>query len=515
MSGRSYWESFPRPETAPDWLEPLYDAEGMRAIDRWAIEERKVPSLQLMEHAGAGLAACAAAMAPEGRIVVVAGKGNNGGDGLVAAAVLRGDGRDVDVLLAAGPGEFSGDAAVMLKRLDDPAPAELAGDAIAADAALVIDALLGTGASGEPRGAVAAAIEAIRNSGVAVLAADVPSGVDASTGETAGLAVVASATATFHAAKAGLWIEPGRSCAGDVNVVDIGIPPDAPVGAAIGLIRDGVLEEIPRRVAGSNKFTSGRVLVAGGSPGLTGAPCLAALAAARAGAGYVTVCVPASLSLVFESRLLEQMTIALPDSDGGLKPEAIEPLAAAARSHAGALVLGPGLGRAEHTAAFVRGLLDAVSMPVVLDADGLNAFAGEIDSLGGRAAVLTPHEGELGRLLGVGASTISARRLHHAREAAARSGAVVVLKGNDTLVAAPDGSVAVSPGGTPALATAGTGDVLSGVVAALLAKWIDPFTAACAAVRLHAMAGVHAAVRHGAEGVIASDVIDSLSAVRG
>jgi NAD(P)H-hydrate epimerase len=516
MSGRSYWESFARPDAQPDWLEPLYDAERMRAIDRWAIEERGAPSLELMEQAGAGLAACAAAMAPEGRIVVVAGKGNNGGDGLVAAGVLRGDGRDVDVLLAGGPGDFSGDGAVMLERLGKPAPVELsAASGIPDDATLVIDALLGTGASGEPRGAVAAAIEAIRNSRVAVLAADVPSGVDASSGETPGLAVVASATATFHAAKAGLWIEPGRSCAGTVNVIEIGIPPGAPVAAEIGLIRDEVLEQIPRRGAHSTKFTSGRVLVAGGSAGLTGAPCLAALAAARAGAGYVTVCVPSSLSLVFESRLLEQMTIALPDSGGGLTPEAIEPLAAAAAAHPGALVLGPGLGRAEHTVAFVRGLLDAVSMPVVLDADGLNAFAGDIDSLGGRAAVLTPHEGELGRLLGVGAPTVAARRLHHAREAAARSGAVVVLKGNDTLVAAPDGSVAVSPGATPALASAGTGDVLSGVLAALLAKWLDPFTAACAAVRLHALAGVHAAVRHGAEGVVASDVIDALSAVRG
>jgi len=195
------------------------------------------------------------------------------------------------------------------------------------------------------------------------------------------------------------------------------------------------------------------VLVAGGSAGLTGAPCLAALAAARAGAGYVTVCVPSSLSVVFESRLLEQMTIALPDSDGGLTPDAIEPLAVAAAAHAGALVLGRARASRAH-GAFVRGLLDAVSMPVVLDADGLNAFAGEIDLIGGRAAVLTPHEGELGRLLGVGAATVAARRLHHARDAAARSGAVVVLKGNDTLVAAPDGSVAVSAGATPALATA-------------------------------------------------------------
>jgi ADP-dependent NAD(P)H-hydrate dehydratase / NAD(P)H-hydrate epimerase len=505
--------------SARDWLEPLYDAERMRAIDRWAIEDRGVPSLELMEHAGQGLAGMASAMAPDGRIVVLAGKGNNGGDGLVAARVLAADGRDVDVLLAGAPTEFAGDAATMLERLGGVRTRELGagkdGGAIAEDATLVIDALLGTGASGAPRGAVAAAIEAIVRSGVAVLAADVPSGVDASSGETAGVAVVAAATATFHAAKPGLWIEPGRGCAGRVSVLEIGIPDGAPVVADVGLIRDELLELIPRRGVRSTKFTSGRVLVAGGSPGLTGAPCLAALAAARAGAGYVTVCVPASLSLVFETRLLETMTIALPDEHGEHSSAGVAALAAAAGARGGALVLGPGLGRSEGAAAFARAALEAVSIPVVLDADGLNAFAGDAESLSGSAAVLTPHEGELARLLGVESSEVAASRLRCAREAAARSGCVVVLKGDDTLVAAPDGRVAVSPGATPALATAGTGDVLSGVLGALLAKALEPFTAACAGVRLHALAGVHAAVRHGGEGVIASDVVESLAAVRG
>ena len=498
------------------WLQPLYEADAMRAIDSWAIDERGVPSLDLMESAGAGLAAVAEQLAPSGRIVVVAGRGNNGGDGLVAARLLRARGRDVDVLLCGGTGERSPDSAANLERLGDPAPVELgSGGAIAADAALVIDALLGTGASGAARGAVLEAIEAIRHSGRPVLAADVPSGVDASNGEIGGLAVEAIATATFHAAKPGLWIEPGRGCAGTVSVIDIGIPAGAPVAAEAGLIGDEVLDLIPRRGVHSTKFTSGRVLVAGGSTGLTGAPCLSALAAARAGAGYVTACVPSSLSLVFESRLLEQMTLALPDEHGALGPDAVEPLAAAAQARGGALVLGPGLGRAERTAAFVREMLDTVSMPVVLDADGLNAFAGDLASLRGRAAVLTPHEGELARLLGAGSGAIiAAARLRHAREAAAQGGAVVVLKGDDTLVAAPDGRVAVSPGATPALATAGTGDVLSGVLGALLAKGLDPFEAACAGVRLHALAGVHAAERHGVDGVVASDVVESLAAVR-
>jgi ADP-dependent NAD(P)H-hydrate dehydratase / NAD(P)H-hydrate epimerase len=504
-----------------DWLEHLYDAEQMRAIDSWAIEQRGVPSLDLMERAGDGLARMASAMAPDGRIAVLVGKGNNGGDGLVAARLLRASGRDVDVLLAGEPGEFSGDARANLERLGEPAPRELraeAGDAgpgIGDDATLVIDALLGTGASGAPRGLVASAIEAIARSGVTVLAADVPSGVDASSGEVAGVAVVANATATFGAAKPGLWIEPGRGHAGSVSVLDIGTPAGAPVTSDVGLMRDEVLELIPRRGVHSTKFSSGRVLVAGGSPGLTGAPCLAALAAARAGAGYVTVCVPASISLVFETRLLEAMTIALPDEHGEHSGAGVAALAQAAAARGGALVLGPGLGRGAGAAAFARAALDAVSVPIVLDADGLNAFAGELDAIDGRAAVLTPHEGELARLLGTEAATVSAARLRHARDAAARSRAVVVLKGDDTLVAAPDGMVAISPGATPALATAGTGDVLSGVLAAMLAKGLEPFTAACAAVRLHALAGVHAAERRGGEGVVASDVIDSLSAVRG
>jgi len=501
----------------PGWLAPLYDAPRMRAIDAWAIDRQGVPSIELMERAGAGLADAVASMAAEsGRIVVIAGKGNNAGDGFVAARALRSAGRVVDVLAAGGLSGFSGDAATNLERLGGAAPLPLE-HGIAADAVLVIDALLGTGASGAPRGEILAAIEAIRAWGGPVLAADVPSGVDASSGETEGLAVVASATATFHAAKPGLWINPGRGCAGAVSVIDIGIPEGSPVEADVGLIEDSVLEQIPPRTTHSTKFTSGRVLIVGGSPGLTGAPSLAVLAAARAGAGYVTACVPASLSLIFETRLLEAMTLALPEENGFHAPAGVAPLleAAAGRGSAfSALALGPGLGRGESAAAFVRAVLEGAQLPVVLDADGLNAFAGEIDSLRGRAAVLTPHEGELGRLLGGGGGRIAAARLRCAREAAERAQAVVVLKGDDTLVADPDGRVAVNPGATPALATAGTGDVLAGVTAAMLAKELDPFTAACAAVRLHALAAIRAAAVHGAEGVIASDVIAELGAVR-
>jgi hydroxyethylthiazole kinase-like uncharacterized protein yjeF len=497
------------------WLEPLLDAERMRATDAWAITERAIASLELMERAGASLAGFAAELAPDGPIVVVVGKGNNGGDGLVAARLLRDAGREVDVSFAGEAGELKGDARTNLKRLEGAPPSSLEG-AIRGDAGVIIDALLGTGASGEPRGEIADAIEAINASGVPVLAADVPSGVDASSGAVAGVAVRAAATATFHAGKPGLFIEPGRNHAGAVRVLDIGIPDGAPVEADVGLIRDAVLERLPPRAVGSTKFTSGQVLVAGGSRGLTGAPCLAALGAQRAGAGYVTACVPDSLSLIFETRLLEVMTIALPDRGGALSADGVERLMEAA-ARGGALVIGPGIGRSDGAHEFVRAAIVASPLPLVLDADGLGAYSGDLRRLRrGRSAplILTPHEGELGRLLGIESTAVAAERLRHAREAARLADAIVVLKGDDTLIAHPSGLVAVSPGATPGLATAGTGDVLSGVLGAILAARVEPFEAACAAVRLHALAGRRAAERRGRDGMIASDVIDELAAVR-
>ena len=487
------------------WLEPLPDAEAMRAVDRWAIEERGIGSLDLMERAGEGLARVIAETVADGPVAAVCGKGNNGGDGLVAARLLRAARREVRVLLL--DENLSADAAVNLERLDGVeafAPPRLEG------AAVVIDAVLGTGFAGAPRERARAAIDAINASGVPVVAADVPSGVDASTGEVAGAAVRAVATATFARAKPGLWIEPGKSHAGTVQVVDIGIPEGAPGTPDVWLIGDAVLAQIPRRERNSTKFASGHVLVCGGSSGLTGAPSMACEAAMRAGAGYVTACVPQALMSVFETRLLEVMTTGLP-------PDGAADVVLEKSERGGALVVGPGMGRTKDAEALARDLARRAEVALVLDADGLNAHAGRLDDLRGRRAptILTPHEGELGRLLGAGSDEIKARRLHHARDAARRSGAIVVLKGDDTLVAEPGGRVAVNPGATPALATAGTGDVLSGVLAAMLAKGMEPFAAACAGVHLHARAGRLAAERIGAEGVIASDVIAALPAARG
>jgi hydroxyethylthiazole kinase-like uncharacterized protein yjeF len=492
------------------WLEPLPDAEQMRAIDAWAIQEQGIPSLELMERAGAGLADVLAARAPEGRVAVVCGRGNNGGDGLVAARLLREAGREVAVLLTVDPGELAGDPAENLRRLPGAAPAPFAPGALEG-AAAVVDALLGTGFSGVPREPVAGAIEAINAAGATVVAADVPSGVDASTGVVEGAAVRADATATFHAAKVGLWVMPGKRHAGEVRVIDIGIPDGAPVEVTAGLILPTVRETIPRRHHGATKFTEGAVLVVGGSPGLTGAPCLAAEAAPRAGAGYVTACIPGSLSLVFEIRLLEAMTRALPDADGALGPDSAGPVLEAAE-RADALVLGPGLGRADATFEFARTVAARAPLPLLLDADGLNAHAGRLADLAGRDAptVLTPHAGELARLLDTDSDSVERARLRHAREAAEAANAVVVLKGDDTIVAGPGGRVGVSVGGAPGLATAGTGDVLSGVSGAVLSKGLDAFTGACAAVWLHAAAGVLAAAARGADGLIARDVIEEL-----
>lgn len=499
----------------PAGLSPLLDVEQLRASDAWAIEQRAIPGIELMERAAEGLFAVVWNAAAPGPVVVVCGGGNNGGDGYAVARLLRQAGRAVRVLHTSDPAKLTGDAAVMRDGLPgDPAepftPAALDG------AAVVVDAMLGTGFTGTPREPVASAIEAINNAeGALVVAADVPSGVDAATGAVQAQAVRADVTATFHAAMPGLWILPGKAHTGQVEVVDIGIPQDEdnPARPWAGLIEPSILSSYPRRGQDSTKFVSGHVLVAGGARGLTGAPCLAASSAMRAGAGYVTACVPASLNDIFEIKLTEIMTAPLPDDDGAHTEAGAEEVVDRAEQRGGALVLGPGIGRADGALAFARRAARDALVALVLDADGLNAHAGAPESLAQRAhpTILTPHAGELARLLDVASDAVDAHRLEHAREAARRANAIVVLKGDDTLVAEPEGRLGISRGGSPALATAGTGDVLSGILGAFLARGMAPFEAACAAVYAHAEAGRRAAVvLDGPDGVIAGDVVDEL-----
>ncbi|HET7418519.1 MAG TPA: NAD(P)H-hydrate dehydratase [Solirubrobacterales bacterium] len=494
------------------WLKPLFDADGMRGVDRWAIEERGVPSLELMEAAGRAVAEVVAGLAPQRPVRVVCGKGNNGGDGFVAARLLREMGFEVEALLLWPGEELRGDAAVNFERFG--------GDFVEGDLALrlvgsgaVVDAIFGTGFEGAPREPARAAIGAINGCGAPVIVCDVPSGVDASTGEVAGEAVNADLTVSFHAAKLGQRIAPGKWRTGELRVVPIGIPAGAPAEPAAGEISGEVLDLLPRRGAQSTKFSSGQVAVAGGSRGLTGAVRMASLAAIRAGAGYATVAVPADLDLVFEIAQPEVMSVACPGGDGCLVP-ASKKAVLRTFERAAAGVFGPGLGRDPGSFELAREAVAEIEAPLVIDADGLNAFAGRLSLLTARQAptILTPHAGELGRLLERDSSEIEAHRLAAAKEAARAAGAIVLLKGDDTIVT--DGErVAVNALSAPALATAGSGDVLSGMTAAFLARGLEPFTAACAAVIAHARAGREAAGRVGlAESVIAGDVIEAIPA---
>jgi NAD(P)H-hydrate epimerase len=496
----------------PDWLDPLYEAEEMRAVDSWAIEEEGVPSIDLMERAGTGLARCVTSLARSGPVRVVVGKGNNGGDGLVTARLLRQDGYDVHVLATGDLSELKGDARVNLERLPGEPPQPFQPGALDGSGAIV-DAMLGTGFEGSPREPIAGAVAAINERDAPVVACDVPSGVNATSGEVEGDAVRAAVTATFHGSKVGLHVAPGKLHAGEVRVIDIGVPRGAPAPQRAGLIADRVLDLVPHRPRDGTKFKSGFVVIAGGSRGLTGAPTMVAFAAQRTGAGYVQVAVPASAEQALELRLLEAMTRAMPEQDGMHVAAGADRVAEMAE-RAGAVALGPGLGRGDGPREFAQAVARTVEAPLLIDADGLNAHIGALDALRERPAptVLTPHAGELGRLLDIDSAEVERRRLHHARDAAERTGCVVVLKGDDSIVAAPGGPFAISPGATPALATAGTGDVLSGVIATLLAKGLDAFPAAAAGVLAHGYAGKHAAARWGADHVQAGDVIEAIPA---
>lgn len=450
-------------------LEPLLTAEETRGA-----EEAHAGSLgALMERAGTVVAEVVLRRFP-GRVTVVCGGGNNGGDGKVCARVLEAAGRDVRIVDGLGD-------------LGQPD--------------VVVDALLGIGLHDAPREDAARMIELINASGRPVVAIDVPSGVNASTGEVAGAAVRATVTVTFGAAKLGLAVAPGRFHAGSVQVAPIGLRPRAYEHA---LVPAAALLDVPDKHAESTKYSAGSVLIVGGSRGLTGAPMLAALAAQRADAGYVAVAAPESCLPVLETRLLEVVKRPLPeDSAGRLLRRSLDGILEAAEK-ADAVAVGPGLGRSEQTVLLVRLLLERLELPVVLDADAL----WELEPFA-RAAptVLTPHSGELGRLLGADAREIDAHRLEATRRAASRYGSVVLLKGADTIVASPREGVLVCDYGTPALATAGSGDVLTGIVAAFLAKGLPARDATALAAVAHGVAAELIAVQ---PGTIASDLLPTL-----
>lgn len=488
--------------------------------------EQGVSGRVLMENAGRAVAEAVVERAAEveggARVVVVAGKGNNGGDGLVAARLLYNRGLDVVVYLLAAGQELTGDAAENYAAaraygvpiVEEPTHQQLR--EACANADIIVDAILGTGIRGEVHGPAREAIEAINSAGAEVIAVDLPSGVNSDTGALCGVAVAANVTLTFGLPKVGNVVYPGAKLCGELRVVDIGIPSDAVAKADIRthLITPELAELcLPARWADMHKGDAGRVLVVAGSRGYTGAATLAAMGALRAGAGLVYLAIPESLNPILEVKCTEAITLPLPETEtASLSPQA----AAAILEHAAAceaVALGPGLSRHPQTAQLVRDLVASIETPLVLDADGLNCLADtDVTPLTQRRAptVITPHPGELARLMGRDVPTLQSDRLGAARAAAKLFSCVVVFKGAGTIVAEPDGQAWVNATGNHGMASAGVGDVLTGLIAGLLAGGANPEQAAIAGVYYHGRAADLAAEGRDPRCVIASDLLDNL-----
>ena len=491
----------------------LYTADEMSRADGGA-QDLGIPGGVLMERAGAAMAEEILARYPDHRTLVLCGGGNNGGDGFVIARELQGAGIRVSVV--ATKDEYSGDPATNLEVLRNllvpiDGPEGLGGLLEGAD--LVVDALLGTGFSGEVREKEAGLIRQINDSPAAVVAVDVPSGVDGSTGEVAGEAVRADLTVCAHAAKVGCVISPGREHAGETVVVEIGIPPEADVEPSLswtGL--DALRGLVPRTREPAHKYSAGAVMVVAGSRAMTGAAVMSVRGAERTGCGITFLATSAGAAPAVDVALTETIVYGVREGEsGGMSAEAAGEILGHSE-RATAFVVGPGIGSGGEGRALVEALLGGTDLPVLLDADAVTSLAGT-DVLARREAptVITPHAGELGRLLGSGAAEVSARRLRSAREAARENGCCVLLKGSDTLVV-DGGRAAVNATGGVALATAGTGDVLSGVIGALLSRGMEPFEAARVGAWAHGRAAEiwHEETGWPAESMVATDLLDRL-----
>jgi len=498
---------------------PLLSSEAIRELDRRTIQEVGIPGPVLMEAAGRVCAEIAEELLPgerAGRVAVLCGKGNNGGDGMVAARHLIHAGHQVDLFLLADPKALQGDAALnntILARLGVPVRVLPDEAAIAAldlrNHDLILDALLGTGLTHEVKGTLAAAIRAINASGVPVLAVDIPSGVSADSGQVCGVAVQARRTVTFAYPKPGQVLYPGAALCGDLDIVDIGIPPSL-LGSAAGgawlLTDQDVAPHLARRAPDAHKGRFGHLLVVAGSPDKPGAAGLCCRAAVRTGAGLVT--------LAGSPEVLARVVIGATEVMG----EVIQGFPDLKRICAGniqAVAIGPGLGTGPAAAGLVRQAVAELPVPMVVDADGLNNLVDHLALLPKAPAcrILTPHPGEMARLLHLTTGEVQRDRLGCARQLAAAINGVVVLKGAGTVVAGADGTARVTMAGNPGMATGGTGDVLTGVIGALLCQGLDPSDAAAVGAQLHGAAGDDAVVAKGQHGLIASDLIEALPGV--
>jgi hydroxyethylthiazole kinase-like uncharacterized protein yjeF len=506
----------------------LLTAAQMRQLDQQTITEIGVPSIVLMENAGRTTYQILRQEFPDldDPVVVLAGRGNNGGDGFVVARYLANAGREVLVLLLAEKSQITGDAKInldILEQLSVPVREITTTEVLLEqlplleDASLLVDALLGTGLNSEVKGLYQSAITLMNDTPAPVLAIDMPSGLSADTGQPLGIAVLADVTVTYGWPKLGQILPPGRELVGRLWQVDISIPPAQANISRIELATAANLRHlVPYRLADSHKGNFGHLLVVAGSVGKTGAAALAGEAALRVGAGLVTVGVPASLNPILEMKLTEAMTLPLAEPEGvqALGRRALEEVAASLPGKT-ALAIGPGLGIHPETIQLVRQLVRRSTVPLVLDADGLNAVAHDWESVADAAGpvILTPHPGEMSRLLGRLVKDIQANRLDAALELAERTQAVVVLKGAQTIIAHPDGRLMINTTGNPVLAQGGTGDVLTGMIGGFLAQRLEPFDAACLGVFLHGLAADAWAASQGACGMLAGELLAELPEV--
>jgi len=496
----------------------------MAEIDRCSIEVHGIPGHQLMAQAGERVVEAMRDRWPglETRsFAVVCGQGNNGGDGFVVARLLHQAGATVSVLTSGEPDRATGDAGHHLRLLRQAGIQPMSFPAHGGVTQLqevdaVVDSLLGTGMRGPARAPADHIIEQMNLAAAPVVAVDLPSGLEADTGRAQGACVNATLTVTFGLPKVGHLLYPGRSHCGDLRIADIGFPSEAigdcPARSFL-IAEEAVARAIPQRPADAHKGSCGSVAVLAGSVGLTGAAALAAESALAAGAGRVTLGIPSSLNDILEVKLTEVMTLPLPEvrKRRCLSLRALG-LVRGLLAGADCLALGPGLGTHHETVQLVRRVVSEGVVPMVIDADGLNALAGSADIIREASAplVLTPHPGEFGRLTSLGTEAIREAPMERARDFATHLGVTLVLKGATTVVAAADGSVFVSPTGNAGMATAGSGDVLTGLVAGLLAQGLEQVQAACVSAFVHGRAGDLARDRLGQWGMLAGDIRNAI-----
>jgi len=506
-------------------------AAQMQAVDRQTIDEIGIPGVVLMENAGRGVAEeiiqrFSPVYSPSA--LVLAGKGNNGGDGYVIARHLLNRGWDVQTLVLAERDAIKGDAAVNLTALENcNGKVDFTPDSEALAACIeatgeftvLVDAIFGTGLTKPAQGLYLKAIEWLNQQPSPVIAVDISSGVDASTGRVLGVAVNSALTVSFAFPKVGQVSYPGAGLAGELVTVDIGIPEQVTAQASTDCLLIDAAEArrlLPVRSRDGHKGTFGHLLVVAGSTGKGGAAVMAAESGLRGGAGLVTLACPQSIQPVLASQLTEVMTVPLADSKGEIGLLSYDDLLTLAEGKQ-ALAIGPGLGLGEETSGLVRRLVEDSELPMVIDADGLTAFCGHthiFDHQVDRQIVLTPHPGEMARLTGLPVDEIQANRFVVARDFAVRHSVVLVLKGARTLTASPDGRVHVNSSGHAGLASGGMGDVLTGLIGSLLAQGLDAMAAATLGVYLHGLAADRLLATFGDAGLLATDVMYELPAAR-